>query len=51
MNEYYKKLYQEYNEDPEAFEKKTETIRKTNRELKRIMSKFSKEVDSFLKEK
>lgn len=50
-NDYYKKLYKEYDKDPEAFENRTKYIHDSTKELVKSLNKFGKEVDEFLKEK
>lgn len=51
MNEYTKRLYQEYNRDPEGFEKKSAMIKEHTKEIAKAMNHFGKEVDEFLEKK
>lgn len=48
MNDYYKKLYNEYNSDPEAFNRRTKEQEEATRMLKKQLKNFGKEVDDFL---
>lgn len=47
---YNEKLGAEYDRDPEAFNRRTNSIKKDTQDLIKMMSNFSKEVDDFLKE-
>ena len=49
--DYIKKLEKEYDKSPKAFHEHTSEIKQSQKEIKRIMNNFAKEVDDFLKEK